>query len=58
MIIGILLIVAIPVIIVATVLYATVTEMRHNRDRRSRWDLGDTILRNDGSALLPAGRGD
>jgi hypothetical protein len=58
MIIGILLIAAIPAIIIATMLYATVAEVRHNRARRSRWDLGGTVLKNDGPVLLPAGRGD
>jgi hypothetical protein len=52
------LIVAIPAIIIAAVLYATVTEIRHNRMRRSRWDLRGTTLKNDGPALLPVGRGD
>lgn len=52
------LIVAIPAIIIAAVLYATVTEIRHNRMRRSRWDLRGTTLKNDGPVLLPAGRGD
>ncbi|WP_214406740.1 hypothetical protein [Pseudonocardia lacus] len=54
----VLLIVAIPAIIIATALYAAVAEMRHNRIRRSRWDLGGTTLTNDGPVLLPAGRGD
>jgi hypothetical protein len=53
-----LLIVAIPVIIIASVLYAILAEMRHNRVRRSRWDESGTTLRNDGPALLPAGHGD
>ncbi|MCO1654770.1 hypothetical protein [Pseudonocardia humida] len=52
------LIVAIPAIIIAAVLYATVAEIRHNRMRRSRWDLRGTTLKNDGPELLPAGRGD
>lgn len=56
MVIGILLIVAIPAIVVAAMLYAAVTEMRHNRARRSRWDLGDTVLRNDRPTPLLAGR--
>jgi hypothetical protein len=53
-----LLIVAIPVIIIASVLYAILTEMRHNRVRRSRWDESGPTLTNDGPALQPVGRGD
>ncbi len=52
------LIVAIPAIIIASVLYATVTEIRHNRMRRSRWDLRGTTLKNDGPELVPAGHRD
>ena len=53
-----LLIVAIPVIIIASVLYAILTEMRHNRVRRSRWDAAGPTLTNDGPALAPVGHGD
>jgi hypothetical protein len=52
------LIVAVPAIIVGAVLYATVTEIRHNRMRRSRWDLRGTTMGNDGPVLLPAGHRD
>lgn len=54
----IFLIVAIPAIIIAAVLYATVTEIHHNRMRRSRWDLRGTTLTHDEPALLPAGHRD
>lgn len=51
-----LLIVAIPVIIIVSVLYAILTEMRHNRVRRSRWDASGTTLTSDGPVLRPVGR--
>jgi hypothetical protein len=57
----IFLIVVVPAIVIGTVLYAVVSEMRHSSVRRNRWDLRTSFPRGrrpgvDGWKLADAGR--
>ena len=45
MVVEIFLIVVVPAIVIATVLYAVISEMRHSSVRRTRWDLRTTVRR-------------
>lgn len=53
----IFLIVVVPVIVIATVLYAVVSEMRHSSVRRTRWDLRAAVRRGRGSGMELADTG-
>jgi hypothetical protein len=54
----IFLIVVVPVIVIATVLYAVVSEIKHSSVRRSRWDLRTSVRegRGRGLELVDTGR--